>query len=95
MSYNWKEVEGADWSNRARYNIYVKMRKNNISARRLPMSGVSIKKMYMFMSGQQDITINKIMAIGNALGMEMGEMFHPIPEVRETFQRAYEYATSK
>jgi len=91
MSYNWKEVEGADWSNRARYNIYVTMRRNNISARRLDIKGVSLKKLYMFMSGQQDITVLKLQAIAEALDMKVGEMFCPIPAERETYQRAYQY----
>ena len=93
MSYSWKEVEGAEWANRARYNIYVKMRSNNISARKLKMDSVSLKKLYMFMSGQQDITVPKLEAIASALDMRPYEMFRQIPDEaeREVFPRSYSY----
>lgn len=89
MSFSWKIVEGQDWSNRARYNIYDHMRKNNISARSLTVEGASNKKLYMFMSGKQDITVTKLMKVANALGMTFAHIFDPIPKHPTEYKGAY------
>ena len=78
MSYNWKAVEGQDWSNRARYNIYKIMREKNIAG-----------KLFVFMSGRQDITLTKLQLLADFLDVRFYDLFNPIPANPKTFKRAY------
>lgn len=91
MSYSWKSVPGQDYSNRARYNICYFMRKNNIAASSNVIPGVSAKKIYLFLSGKQDITISKLGLIANYLGMDICNLFYPIPEKPEELKMPYSY----
>ena len=89
MSYNWKAVEGQDWSNRARYNIYKIMREKNIAGTSVHLDGLSHKKLFVFMSGRQDITLTKLQLLADFLDVRFYDLFNPIPANPKTFKRAY------
>ena len=89
MSYSWKSVPGQEFSNRARYNICYFMRKMNIAASSNAIPGVSAKKIYLFLSGQQDITISKLGLIADYLGMDICNLFYPIPDKPEELKMPY------
>ena len=89
MSYNWKEIEGQEWANRARYNIYRIMREQNLPASRDVIQGVSPKKIYEFLSGRQDITLGKLAFIADGLHVSMITLFQPIPDNPEVLPMPY------
>lgn len=91
MSYAWKPVEGQEWSNRARYNIHVMMRKANIPASKVKIEGVSAKKIYEFLVGKQDITVKKLGAIADFLGVSINTLFKAIPDVPEVVKPPYRH----
>jgi DNA-binding phage protein len=89
MSYKWKEVEGQEWANRARYNIYVIMRMKNMPASASLIEGISREKLYRFMSGQQDITLTKLALVAEGIGVSMMRLFKEIPKVRQELPMPY------
>ena len=89
MSYKWKEIEGQEWANRARYNIYRIMREKNLPASQNVIEGISSKKIYTFLSGQQDITVTKLGIIADGLHIGLTTLFKPIPENPEVLKMPY------
>jgi hypothetical protein len=81
MSYQWKPVEGQDWSNRARYHVYRLMRLRNLPASdKNVIPGVSPKTLYNFLVGDSDMTITRLGLIADACGVQMRTLFDPIPD---------------
>ena len=89
MSYKWKEVEGQELANRARYNIYRIMRHKNLPASQNVIAGISAKKIYTFLSGRQDITLTKLEIIADGLHVGITTLFRPIPKNPEKLKMPY------
>ena len=80
MSYSWSEVDGQEWSNRARYNLYCLFKLYELPTSTPLVEGVTPRTIYNFMSGRNDTTISTLAKIADFFEIPLTKLFMEIPE---------------